>query len=91
MTKLMISLPNQLKEKIDFRAQEQGRSRSEIIREALYKYIIDHRIIIETPEERKKRLETIFRKWRRMGNKYNITGLTEIVIKERERRARQKI
>lgn len=94
MTKIMISLPGQMKQEVDHLVAKEDRTRSEYIREAIRKQLLAD---IEKnngqgkiSEARKKRLRAIFRSWRATGQKYNLAGLSELVIREREKLASKK-
>lgn len=100
MAKIMVSLPDQMKKELDRQATDHASTRSEFIREALrdklyaeksmkQPYFQELSQTYEGPEARKKRLRAIAKRWRDIGNKYNITGLTEIVIRERDELAKR--
>ncbi|MDP2183725.1 MAG: ribbon-helix-helix protein, CopG family [Actinomycetota bacterium] len=73
MTKLNISMPQELLDEIDAEATALGLSRSGLIQEASARYVVATREDREA-EARRLRIEAAARRMRRIGTEFGLTG-----------------
>ena len=81
MTKLNISMPQELLNEIDAEAVELGLSRSGLIQEASARYIVAARADRES-EARRLKIEAAAERMRRIGAEFELTGDTAQLVAE---------
>ncbi len=83
MTKLNISMPQELLDEIDAESRALGLSRSGLIQEASARYVVAARQDREA-EARRLRIEAAARRMQRIGAEFGLTGdAAELVAKAR--------
>lgn len=81
MTKLNISMPQELLDEIDAEASALGLSRSGLIQEASARYVVSTRRDREA-EKRRLRIEAAAERMRRLGTEYGLRGDAAEMIAE---------
>jgi len=88
MTKLNISMPQELLDEIDAEASALGLTRSGLIQEASARYVTQARSDREA-EVRRLRIEASARRMREVGQKLGLTGADPVALVAESRAARE--